>query len=639
LPYWVKISIMRMSRVANNRPRRKNMAGGFMGKMLWVDLSKQELKDEVLDEELGRQFLGGYGLGARMLFSRQKAGVDPLGPDNTLGFMTGPIVGTPAIGGSRYTLVGKSPLTGGWGDANSGGYFGPHLKFAGYDAVFFTGVSEKPAYLFIDNGKAELRDAAHLWGKDTFDTEDILRSELGEDVEAACIGPAGEKVSLIACVMNNKGRAAGRSGLGAVMGSKKLKAIAVKGNMKVPLANEQLSRELRKKYLAELGGPIELLREFGTPGVTLFCAERDDLPTKNWSGVAMIDFPELKLLGGSEVIALQEKKYACYRCPIGCGGHMKEGTGEYKYGTDAHKPEYETIAMFGINCLNSNLESIIKLNDMCNRGGIDTISTGSAIGFTIELYEKGILTQADTDGIEMTWGSHRSIVAMTEKVIKREGFGAVLADGVKAAAERIGKGAEEYAIHIEGQEVPAHDPRAGLQWAYTYWLDATPARHTQGAEGPMPEGVMPKFDFMSLEGRGEPHKVGVTFSHFLSSAGMCNMVIGGMPHANAFIESVKAVTGWDLTREEVDRTGERIANIRQAFNSREGLNLLKFKIPNRIMGNPPKKRGSLAGVTLDKDLINREFFTAMDWDLETAKPSKEKLLEMGLKDVAQVLWP
>jgi aldehyde:ferredoxin oxidoreductase len=439
--------------------------------------------------------------------------------------------------------------------------------------------------------------------------------------------------------MNNKGRAAGRSGLGAVMGSKKLKAVAVKGDMKVPLADEQLANELRRKHLAGLGGPINLLREFGTPGVTLFCAERDDLPTKNWSGVAMVDFPEVKLLGGHEVIALQRKKYACYRCPIGCGGHMKEGTGEYKYGTNAHKPEYETIAMFGVNCLNSNLDSIIKLNDICNRAGVDTISAGSAIGFTIELYEKGILTQADTDGIEMTWGNHRSIIAMTEKLIKREGFGDVIADGVKVAAERIGKGADEYAIHIQGQEVPAHDPRAGLQWAYTYWLDATPARHTQGAEGPMPPGVMPEYDYTSLEGRGEPHKIGVTFSHYLSSAGMCNMVIGGLSHADAFIESMNAVTGWGITREEVDRTGERIANIRQAFNIREGLNMLKFEIPDRIMGKPPKKEGPLAGVTLDKDLINREFLTAMDWDLETAKPSKGKLLELDLEDVAQALWP
>jgi len=228
------------------------MARGYMGKMLFVDLSKQKLRDEVLDEKLCRQFIGGYGIGARVLFSGQKAGVDPLGPDNTLGILSGPFSGTPAVSGTRFTVVAKSPLTGGWGDANSGGYFGAFMKFAGYDALFFTGISAKPVYLFINNGKAELRDAAHVWGKDTYQTEEILKSELGKDVEVACIGPSGEKLSIISAIIN-KSRTAARSGLGAVMGSKKLKAVAVKGNLKVPLADEQRTKELRKKYTAELG--------------------------------------------------------------------------------------------------------------------------------------------------------------------------------------------------------------------------------------------------------------------------------------------------------------------------------------------------------------------------------------------------
>jgi len=230
-----------------------------MGKMLMVDLYSNELKDEVLDEKLSHQFIGGYGIGARILFSRQKAGVDPLGPGNTFGILTAPFTGTPALSGTRYTVVGKSPLTGGWGDANSGGYFGAHMKFAGYDAVFFTGISEKPVYLFINNGKAELRDAAHIWGKDTRQTEDILKSELGKSVEIACIGQSGENLSLISAVIN-KGRTAARSGLGAVLGSKRLKAVAVKGNMKVPLADEKRTNELRKEYLGKLGGHIAWLK-------------------------------------------------------------------------------------------------------------------------------------------------------------------------------------------------------------------------------------------------------------------------------------------------------------------------------------------------------------------------------------------
>ncbi|MEE8418699.1 MAG: aldehyde ferredoxin oxidoreductase N-terminal domain-containing protein, partial [Dehalococcoidales bacterium] len=262
------------------------MAGGFTGKMLWVDLTRGELKDEVVDAELGRKFLGGYGLGAGMLFKHQKAGVDPLGPDNIFGLVTGMLTGTPAITGNRYVAVGKSPLTGGWGDANSGGHFGPHLKFAGYDAVFFTGISPRPVYLFIDNGRAELRDAAHLSGKDTFDTEDMLKAELGNDVEITCIGPSGETVSLIASVMNNKGRAAGRSGLGAVMGIKKLKAVAVRGDMKVPLADEARANELRKKTLAELTGHTNMMREYGTPAIMERCLKIGDSPVRNWGGIA-----------------------------------------------------------------------------------------------------------------------------------------------------------------------------------------------------------------------------------------------------------------------------------------------------------------------------------------------------------------
>jgi aldehyde:ferredoxin oxidoreductase len=615
------------------------MARGFMGKILWVDLSKNELKDEVLDEELGRQFLGGYGLGARILFSRQKAGVDPLGPDNIFGILTGPITGTDALGGTRYTVVGKSPLTGGWGDANSGGYVGPNLKFAGYDAVFFTGISAKPVYLFINNGKAELRDASHLWGKDSFETEDILKSELGKDVELACIGPAGEKLALIAAVMNNKGRAAGRSGLGAVMGSKKLKAIAVKGNMKVPVADGKRVSSLRKKYLAELPGPSAILRDFGTSGMFCFAAEEDDAPTKNWAGVAVVDFPDYKLLGGELVIAQQERRWACWHCPIGCGGLMKAGTGEHKYEAGAHKPEYETLAMFGSDCLNSNLDSVIMANDICNRYGLDSISTGACIAFAIECYENGIITKADTDGIEMTWGNHKAIVAMTEKLARREGFGDILADGIKVAAEKIGKGADKYAVHIQGQEVPAHDPKANYQWAISYRLDPTPARHTQGGEFPQTPGVMPEYDQKSFVGRGEPHKIGSNFGHTLNASGVCVFVSGNLPNVDAFIEFIQAVTGWDLTLDELLKIGERITTVRQAFNIREGLNAIQFKFPDRLMGRPPKKEGPLAGITLDEDTVNNEYLTAMDWDLKTAKPSRKKLLELGLDDVAKELWP
>jgi aldehyde:ferredoxin oxidoreductase len=615
------------------------MGLGYMGKMLWVDLTKKDLREEVLDTELCRRYVGGYGLGAKILFDRQPAGVDPMGPRNILGFLTGPLSGTHALGSSRYVVVGKSPLTGGWGDANSGGNFGPYLKYAGYDAVFFTGISEEPVYLLVDNGRAELRSAARLWGKDTFETEDILKSELGKEVEAACIGPSGEKLALIAAVMNNKGRAAGRSGLGAVMGSKRLKAVAVKGKMKVPQADEAMVKELRKRYLGKLTGPFGMFHDIGTPAIFDFAAPAGDTPTKNWSGTSSIDFPDFLEIGSRPVMERQSRKYACYGCPIGCGGHMKEGTGEYKYQAGAHKPEYETLGMFGAMCLNKNIESIIKANDICNRYGVDTISAGTCIAFAIECYERGIVSAAETDGIEMTWGNHKSIVAMLEKLVRREGFGDILADGVKAASERIGKGAGEYAMHVLGQEPGAHDPRYGMAWGISYRLDATPGRHTQGGEGPHCPGVMPEFDRKAVAGRGMPHKIGACMSHVMNSVGMCSFVWGSLPHVDAFIESFNAVSGWNLDMAEALKIGERIANIRQAFNAREGICAPRSKMPGRMVGNPPHKEGPLAGITIDEDGLAAEFLTAMDWDLETAKPSRNKLMELGMEEVAMALWP
>jgi len=612
-----------------------SMPEGYMGKILRVDLSKNELKDEPLDEKLARQFIGGYGIGARIIFSEQKAGVDPLGPDNIFGILTGPLTGTQAISGTRFTAVGKSPLTGCWGDANAGGYFGAYLKFAGYDAVFFTGISEKPVYLFIDNGKAELRDAAQLWGRDTYETEDILKTELGKDVAVACIGQSGEKLSLISGIVHSKGSVAARSGLGAVMGSKKLKALAVKGKIKVPVADEKKTSELRKKYLAEMGGgQLDRMRKYGTTFVTVPSAEGGDTPVKNWGGVPNVDFPDAKLLDGDFVIARQLKPTGCFRCPVGCEAIMREGRGEYKYEAGSYRPEYETIAMLGTNCLNNNIDSIIKTNDICNRYGIDTISTGATIAFAMECFENGLINKTDTDGIEMTWGNHKAIVAMTEKIARREGLGDILADGVRLAAQKIGKGADKYAIHIHGQEVPAHNPRAGFDYATIYVMDATPARHTQGSEEMHPDGLLPRFNRLSYSGRGKVHKMGSNFQHSLVCAGVCLFVYINLPNANIVTEFMSSVTGRDITADELLKTGERIANIRQAFNLREGLNQLQYEIPGRVLGKPPQTEGPLAGMEVDIDTLVSEYLAEMDWDPVTAKPSAEKLKELDLEDIA-----
>jgi aldehyde:ferredoxin oxidoreductase len=615
------------------------MANGYMGKILWVDLSTNTLKDEILDEQTCRDFIGGYGIGAKILFSRMKPGADPLGPDNIFGLITGPLTGTPAIGGTRYFAVAKSPLTGGWGDSNSGGYFGPALRFAGYDGVFFTGIAPKPVYLYIDNGKAEIRDAGHLWGKDSHETEDMLKEELGQSTRIACIGPSGEKLSLIAAIMNEKGRAAARSGLGAVMGSKKLKAVAVKGDAKVPLFDDAGSTELRKVSLSALGGPVDMFKNFGgTAALTVMLANVGDTPIKNWGGTPVVEFPNPEPLGAPEVLSRMEKKYACYHCPIACGGIMKPGTGEYKYGEGVHKPEYETLGMFGANCQNNNLESIIMLNDICNRYGVDTISAGAVISMAIECYEHGLITKKDTEGIELTWGNHRAMVAMTEKMVRREGFGDVLADGTRVAARKIGKGADEFAMHVGGQEAPGHSPIFDWRFATSY-LDATPGRHTCGGEAMHPPGLLPEFDPKSFAGRGKARKIGTDFNHVMVSAGLCIFVYGCYPHVDLVIKFLNLATGWNYTMDDLLKAGERISNIRQAFNMREGIDLTTVKVPGRMLGVPPHNGGPTAGVTIDQAVMLSDYLKEADWDLKTGKPSKAKLLELGLKEAAEQLYP
>jgi aldehyde:ferredoxin oxidoreductase len=610
-----------------------------MEKMLWVDLSTGETREESLDEQTFRKYLGGYGLGARMLYDRQRPGADPLGPDATLGFVTGLATGTDMVGGSRYVVVGKSPLTGGWGDANSGGEFGPGLKFAGYDAVFVKGVSEKPVYLHINNGVAELRDATRLWGLDTFETEDALRAELGKDVEVACIGPAGEKLALIASVMNNKGRAAARSGLGAVMGSKRLKAVAVQGDQRPAVAAPlEVLREMRKRHVGALAGGYPVLHETGTPGIYDIMCRIDEAPAKNWAGVAEFDSPHYEDCRAGNVVAKQKRRYGCWRCPIACGGIMKAGTGDYVYEEGAHKPEYETMAMFGSNCCNDNLDSLIVASDICNRLGMDTISAGACVAFTIECMETGILSPQET-GVAMKWGDHRAIVALTDMIGRREGFGDILADGLKRATDRIGRGSERFAMQIGGQEIGAHDPRGGWGFAIGYGADPTPGRHNQGG-GQHPPGLdIPEVNNESPSGRGLYHKISTNYTHAASALGLCQFVMGAYADASQITEALKTITGWDdITTEELIQTGERITNVRLAFNLREGL-MGPFTYPDRMRGVPPKKVGPRAGITFTHEEIYSEYMDLMEWDRVSGKPSKAKLLELGLDDIAEALWP
>ena len=616
------------------------MFGGYMGKMLIVNLSTGEFTVESPDEQFYHHFLGGYGIGARFIYSHQKPHVDPLGPENILGFATGPLTGTPALIASRYTVMGKSPLTGTWGDANAGGYFGPTLKFAGYDTVFFFGISEKPVYLFIDNGKAELRDATKLWGKDTRETEAILKAELGKDVPVTCIGQAGEKRSLISCIINDGGRAAGRSGLGAVMGSKNLKAVALRGNLPIPIADREKTLHLRKQYLDSMSGLlVDLFQDYGTCAIMKDAVDSGDAPVKNWGGDGTTDFPNAAAISDENVIRYQVRKYGCYGCPLQCGGRVKVEKGPYK--SEGRKPEYETLGAFGPLCLNDNIESIIKANEICDRYGLDTVSTGSAIAFAIECYDKGIITREYTDGIELTWGNHEAIIELTEKIAKREGFGDVLADGVKKAAEKIGGGAEEYAIHVQGQELPMHHPKKTPGYATTYKIDPTPGRHTQGGaanvEGFPPEGMeLPEMKAHTYSGKGEIHKKMSNFIHAVNCAGLCLFGITCID-VNSIPKFIHSVVGWECTMDELIEIGERVANIRHAFNLREGLKPLEFKIPKRVIAKS-QQFTDVAGGEIDVDVQINDYLKAMEWDAKTGKPSKRKLIQMDLADIADDIF-
>ncbi len=595
------------------------MINGYMGKILFVNLSTGEIQEETPDDSLYRNFLGGYGIGARIMYDRMKPGVDPLGPDNMLGFVTGPLTGTPAIVGTRYQVVAKSPITGGWGDANSGGDFGPFLKFSGYDAVFFTGMSDKPVYLLIDNGKAELIDAGDLWGKGSYETEKYVKEKYGKDAEVSCIGPSGEKMALISCVITKRGAAAGRSGLGAVMGSKKLKAVVVRGNQEVPMADREKAMAIRKDHTESVQGMAQGMRKYGTSAMTERSALSGDTPVKNWAGVGVVDMPDASGLSGDLAIANVDKPEPCWHCPIACQSILKEGKGEYKYPAGTRRVEYETQGSFGALCLNTDAESLNYVNYICNDYGLDTISGGGVVAFAMELYEKGILTKADTDGIDLTWGNHRAIADLTEKIAKREGIGDILADGVKVAAEKIGKGSEEYAVHAGGQELGMHDPklsRPGATGAARYQMDATPGRHTAGF-GPSSFG-----------------------SHVTNAVGMCLFGGFGPPGGrNWTLEYMQAVTGLDWTPQELTKCGERIANIRHCFNLREGINPLDNYVHPRIYGDPPQTEGPLAGVRADIEAQNYWCLGALDWDRVTTKPSKAKLLELGLDDIAEELHP
>lgn len=614
------------------------MNDGFMGKILWANLSREHLWEEPLDDDLKFNYIGGYGIALKLIYSRQPARISALDQRSITGVMTGPLTGSGAVIGSRFTVFGKSPLTGTWGDANSGGYFGPYLKKSGYDGIFVTGASERPVYILIDEGKARVCDAGHLWGRSTFDTEDILREEHGKDIHVACIGPSGEKGCKFAAVMTDKGRAAARFGLGAIWGAKNLKAIAVRGNLPVQAADNERLNELRVKYtnqiIKEHVGAAAAY-QVGTPGYTAVGALNGDSPVKNWGGASRVDFTEeeAERLRNDKLFAYRTRKYGCFKCPISCSGLVKVPEGPYKV-EETHQPEYETMAAFGSNCGNSNLESIIAANDICNRYGIDTISAGCAIAFAIECYENGIINEQDTGGIKLTWGNHEAIVELTRRIAAREGIGDILAEGIQAAAEKFGNGADSLAVHILGEGVAMHDPRFEPAMAVIYKM--FPGKHIQASQFCTPP-ELPEAPFMyggerdKAVGRGKQLRLLECICNMVNSSGAC--LFGHLSNTYESLgEFLQAVTGKEWSYNKIIETGERISNLRQMFNIREGVNPVTAPFPNRIIGVPPLDDGPTKGFTVQMDTILSEYLDSMGWT-PGGVPKSERLIELGLEDI------
>jgi aldehyde:ferredoxin oxidoreductase len=618
------------------------MIGGYMGKILWINLTDETIREEIPDEAMLIDFIGGYGLGARLLYNRIPAKADPLGPENILGFVTGPLTGTVAPTGTRWTAVAKSPLTEGWGDANCSGFFGPTLKSAGFDAVFFTGIARKPIYLYLDEGRVELRDASTLWGMDCYEVEDWVKKNLGKDVEAVCIGTSGEKLVLISGIVHYKGRVAARSGLGAVMGSKRLKMIAARGTQPVPLADPEKVKELNRKYVKEITsgvGSSMFYRVTGTPGYIAAGARNGDSPTRNW-GASTDSFPDAEQLEFKNLVKSRVKKGNCWKCPISCWGTSKlEYDGEL---VEAHQAEYESAAAFGTMVMNNNYPSMLKANDLCNRYGLDTISAGACVAFAIECYEHGLIGKMETGGVELAWGNDKAMNAILEKLARREDFGNVLALGVKRAAEQLGAAAEPFAIHCGGQELAMHDPRFEPGLGVIYKIDATPGRHTQGCQFNFPPGyesMIPEYGEKrdQQEMRGHFLKEIMCLNHTMNVSGVC--MFGYLSTHFTFIpEFLSAVMGIEFTMKEMLETGERIANLRQAFNVREGINAITQPIPKRAFGRPPLPDGPTAGLNVQVEMMLRDYLKDMEWTQDAATPLPSVLERLGLSDIAKDLW-
>ena len=591
---------------------------GYMGKILRVDLTAGTVWDEPLNEAYARNFVGGSGLAARYAYDMVTAETDPLGPENPLIFMTGPMVGTAMPSAGRYSVCALSPATGLWGEANSGGFFGPELRFADYDGIIITGKSDCPVWLSITEGEAILYEATDLWGLDSYATQKCVRGLMGESrARVACIGQAGENLAAMAAVMNDHGRAAGRTGMGAVMGAKNLKAIGVRGKAKVPVADAKTLNALSKAIIAGLEDDMAAvsIQMAGTAGYVDMALMYGDMPIRyyqqdawdegsNLSGILMLD-------------DFQNRTLACYRCPIACGRETRAPS----YGVDkVDGPEYETLGALGSLVMVADQEAVIYAGHLCNVYGLDTISAGATIALACELFERGVLTAADTGGLDIRYGDAAMVHQLLSMMANREDFGAQLADGSHALAERFG--VPELAVTVNKLEVPMHDPRAFSGMAAVYALSPRGACHMQGdmysvdtGQGPAYElDIEPGERFESSEEKGRVAARQQAWRTLYNALILCQFQNPGVERVLA---ALNAITGWDFVMDDLLPLGKRILTLKRLLNLRRGLTRADEQMP-ALLRQPLD--GGTEGNLPDLDALLAGAYAEYGWDLETGAP-------------------
>ncbi len=615
------------------------MLKGYMGKILRVNLTNGTITEEFPDEEILTKYLGGAGLATWYLINETEKGIDPLGIENKLIFMTGPLTGTQSPSAGRYSVVAKSPLTNLWGQANSAGFWAKDFKRSGFDGIIFEGISPKPVYLLTEDGKAELKDAREIWGKTTSDTTRILKKKHGEKHNVACIGPAGERLVKYAAIMNDCdekyfGRAAGRCGLGTVMGSKNLKAVVAFGKGTIPIANpEEYRIEAKKRFDWVNQSMLKMTLEvYGTATMVDLCQVVGGLPTRNFQTGVFEGADNINGTAINDTILAARKP--CFACPIACGriAEIKEG----KFKSRGEGPEYETIGSFGSMCGVDDLEAISMAHFLCNEYGLDTISAGNSVAFVMECFEKGIITKEDTGGIEFKFGDKDLIVDIVPKIAMREGFGDTIAEGTRRMAEKFGKGSEHFAMHVKGLELPAYDSRAAKITGLAYATANRGGDHiTAWIEGPaflsMPFMIVD--DANVGDAQKELPEKSVILKDFedafqiFDAVGACKFM-GIVMTADDWAVLLSNLMGIEYSAMDFRKTGERIYNLERVYNIREGATREDDNLPPRLLKDPLPE-GPAKGLVVNLEPMLDSYYEFRGWD-NNGKPTKEKLTELGL---------